>query len=234
MRGFSEQDIHSAKELLFEVSSGIAALKNIRKKNRKNTSYKKKVEGDVKDVLHLCYEADRLKADLPKSGVVDINSFPVIPLEEDDCSNLLSKVSANLNNELEGVVIRMSEQVSLCEKRIKELGEVITDGKKSQVSRNYSEVLKVSSVQNPNSVQPQSAGVIDEKGDDVVKRNSNNTDNDQERSIVERLRRRNIKAVVSSNKEVSSLVGVERRRRDTSDIYVGNLKKEVTELRIVE
>ena len=61
MRGFSEQDIHSAKELLFEVSSGIAALKNIRKKNRKNTSYKKKVKGDVKDVLHLCYEADRLK-----------------------------------------------------------------------------------------------------------------------------------------------------------------------------
>ena len=34
MRGFSEQDINSAKELLFEVSSGIAALKDIRKKNR--------------------------------------------------------------------------------------------------------------------------------------------------------------------------------------------------------
>ena len=128
----------------------------------------------------------------------------------------------------------MSEQVSLCEKRIKELGEVITDGKKSQVSRSYSEILKVSSVQNPNSVQPQSAGVIDEKGDDVVNRNSNNTDNDQEWRLVERLQQRNIKAVVGSNKEVSSLVGVERRRRDTWDIYVGNLKEDVTELRIVE
>ena len=212
VRGFSEQDINSAKELLFEVSSGIAALKDIRKKNRTNTSYKKKAEGDVEDVLHLCYEADRLQADVPKFGAVDISSFPVIPIEEVDCSNLLPKVSAHLNNELEGVVGRMSEQVSLCEKRIKELGEVITDGKKSQVSRSYSEVLKVSSVQNPNSVQPQSAGVIDEKGDDVVKRNSNNTDNDQEWRLVERIRRRNIDAVVVSNKDVSSLVGVERRR----------------------
>ena len=59
---------------------------------------------------------------MPKFGAVDINSFPVIPLEEVDCRNLLSKVLANLNNELEGVVVRMSEQVSLCEKRIKRIG----------------------------------------------------------------------------------------------------------------
>ncbi len=39
---------------------------------------------------------------------------------------------------------------------------------------------------------------------------------------------------MGSNKEVSSLVGVERKRRDTWDIYVGNSKKDVTELRIVE
>ncbi len=116
---------------------------------------------------------------MPKFGAVDIISFPVIPIEEVDCSNLLSKVSAHLNNEFEGAVVRMSEQVSLCEKRVKVLGEVITDGKKSQVSRSYSELLKVSSVQKPNLVQPQSAGVIDEKGDDVVKRNSNNTDNNR-------------------------------------------------------
>ena len=36
VRGFSEQDINSTKELLFEVSSGIAELKDIRKKNRIN------------------------------------------------------------------------------------------------------------------------------------------------------------------------------------------------------
>ena len=39
---------------------------------------------------------------------------------------------------------------------------------------------------------------------------------------------------MGSNKEVSSLAGVERRRPDTWDIYVGNLKEDVTELRIVE
>ena len=95
---------------------------------------------------------------MPKFGAVDINSFPVIPLEEVDCSNLLSKVSANLNNELKRVFVRLSKQVNLCEKRIKELGEVITDGKKSQVS-----TIKASSLQNPNLVQPQSAGASDEK-----------------------------------------------------------------------
>ena len=161
---------------------------DIRKKNRKNTSYKKNVEGDVEDVLHLCYEADRLQADLPKFGAVDINSFPVIPLEEVDCCNLLAKVSANLNNEVEGVVGRLSEQVSLCEKKIKELGEVITDGKKSQVCRSYSEVLMVSFVQNSNSVQPQSGGIDEKKGDEVVKSNSFDImDNDQQWRLVDHL-----------------------------------------------
>ena len=47
--------------------------------------------------------------------------------------------------------------------------------------------------------------------------------------IVERPR--NTKAVVGSNKEVSSLAGVERRR-DTWDNYVENLEEDVTELRI--
>ena len=67
-------------------------------------------------------------------------------------------MSANLNNELKRVFVRLSKQVNLCEKRIKELGEVITDGKKSQVS-----TIKASSLQNPNLVQPQSAGASDEK-----------------------------------------------------------------------
>lgn len=78
MRGFHEQDINRAKELLFEVSSSVAALKDIRKKSRKNTFYKTKAEGDVEDVLHLCYEADRLRLQAD-------NSFPVISLEEVDC-----------------------------------------------------------------------------------------------------------------------------------------------------
>ena len=67
-----------------------------------------------------------------------------------------------------------------------------------------------------------------------MKRNSNNTDNDQEWRLVERIRRRNSKAVVGSNKKMSSLVGVERRRQNTLDITVENLKKDVTELQIVE
>lgn len=40
-----------------------------------------------------------------------------------------------INNEVEGVVGRLSEQVSHFEKKLQELGEVITAGKNSHVQK---------------------------------------------------------------------------------------------------
>ena len=125
VRAFSEEEISHAKTLIFEASSDVPSLKEIRKKNRKNTGHKKKTEGDVEDILHLCYEADRVQVNLPRFAVIDINSFPAIALEEIDGSAVMTKVTSTLNNEVEGVVERLSKQVSVFEKRLHDLGKMI-------------------------------------------------------------------------------------------------------------
>ena len=75
-RGFTDSEIEQAKDL---VSA------DDRKKLRKNTRHKKKVEADVDDIIKLCYEADRDKAELPRFAAISIIVFPHFPLEELDC-----------------------------------------------------------------------------------------------------------------------------------------------------
>ena len=55
-------------------------------------------------------------------------------------------------------------------------------------------------------------------------------------ALVERLRRRKIKHVIGYKKhdDESSLRGVEVKRKDTWDIYVGNMDVNVSESQIVE
>ena len=71
---------------------------------------------------------------------------------------------------------------------------------------------------------------------DVVKKKKPGEiqDEDGRWVLVERLKKRKLKAVVGSNKEQSCLSGVEMKRRDTWDIYVGNLKDDVTDTQIME
>ena len=77
-RGFGEQEVEKVKALVFEAASGLAQLSHIRKKVRKNTGNKKKLDGDVEVILQLLFEADRLKVGFPKYATVDINKFPHI------------------------------------------------------------------------------------------------------------------------------------------------------------
>ena len=78
-KGFEEEEVVRAKDLIFEAASHVSGLRNVRKKVRKNTGTKNKIESDVDDILHLCYEADRAKAELPRFAAVDINTFPHPP-----------------------------------------------------------------------------------------------------------------------------------------------------------
>ena len=59
-RGFGDNEDEQEKDLLFEAASNFSELKAIRKKVRKNTGDKRKVEADVEDILQLCYEDDRM------------------------------------------------------------------------------------------------------------------------------------------------------------------------------
>ena len=100
-KGFEEEEVVRAKDLIFEAASHVSGLRNVRKKVRKNTGTKNKVESDI---LHLCYEADRVKAELPRFAAVDINTFPHIPLEEVDGAIVMAKVASGLTSEIEGVM----------------------------------------------------------------------------------------------------------------------------------
>ena len=89
----------------------MAELNHIRKM-RKNTGNKRKVEADVEDILHLLFEADRVKAVLPKFAVIDINTLPHIPLEEVDGTVVMAKVASSLTSEMGGVVKSITENLA--------------------------------------------------------------------------------------------------------------------------
>ena len=68
---------------------------------------KKKAEADVADILLLLMEADRVKVNLPRFAVIDINTLPHVPLEEVDGGVIMEKVAASMASELEGTVKRV-------------------------------------------------------------------------------------------------------------------------------
>ena len=75
MKGFGETEVERAKNILFEAATNFSELKTFRKKIRKNTGHKRKVESDVEDILELCYAADRMKVEMPRFASIDINVF---------------------------------------------------------------------------------------------------------------------------------------------------------------
>ena len=85
VKGFSEDEVVRAKDLIFDAASNVDVLKDMRKKTRKNSMHKKKIESDVEDILHLAYKTDRVKVSLSKYAVTDINVLPHIPMKDIDC-----------------------------------------------------------------------------------------------------------------------------------------------------
>ena len=151
-RGFGEDEVTRAKDLLFESASGMTQFNHIRKKVRKNTGGRKKVEMDVEDILHLCYEADKAKANLPRFAVIDINSFPCIPLEEVDCGAVAEKVVTCLSSELQEAVEKLTKEVECIELRLKDMNKSVSDrpGEVAETYQSYADSVK--SGKNPTQV----------------------------------------------------------------------------------
>ena len=151
-RGFGEDEVTRAKDLLFESASGMTQFNHIRKKVRKNTGGRKKVEMDVEDILHLCYEADKAKANLPRFAVIDINSFPCIPLEEVDCGAVAEKVVTCLSSELQEAVEKLTKEVECIELKLKDMNKSVSDrpGEVAETYQSYADSVK--SGKNPTQV----------------------------------------------------------------------------------
>ena len=108
-RGFGENEVGQAKDLMFEVAANFLELKGFRKKVRKNTGHKRKVEAGVEGILELCYAADGSNIGIPRFVAVDINSLHHIPLEEVDGSLVFDKVLPSFSGEAEGVLKGIEE-----------------------------------------------------------------------------------------------------------------------------
>ena len=277
-RGFGEQEVEKVKALVFEAASGLAQLSHIRKKVRKNTGNKKKLDGDVEDILQLLFEADRLKVGFPKYATVDINNFPHIPLEEVDGGVLMEKVASSLENELEGSIKSLKESLDLeidtastdCSAVIQEMAESIKNEVScvvKQLSDEFSSVIcKLQemrlSVESLHLLVQQTRTANDNDNDkkSKVSPKSNNPEEDPTTKpenfevglrkytdvvkegrpidkwiLVDNLRRRKIKPILGNRKDdESSLRGVETRKRDTWNIYVGNLVEGVSETQVLD
>ena len=238
---------------------------------RKTTGGRKKCDAEVEDILHLLFEADKLKVGLPKYAAVDINRFPHIPLEEVDGSVILNKVVEGISNEIEGslkgfkecfdleidsactdcnaVIQEMADKVKNAVKVVvrewsDEFGKLDTKLQELRVSvenmvqqtmsaKRYKSHISNTSEDVPNTAEDVST--LEERGTklgareyaDVVKSSSKSSQGSARNDkwiLVDRLRRRNIKPIVGNRMDVESgLRGVEARKRDTWDIYVGNL-----------
>ena len=93
---YSGEDIHSAKQLLWELVISVAfpSRKDLRLiTRRKNTSSGSKNRADLEDVLKAIQVCDREGVILPKFDAVDLGNIPPVSLEHLDMSVLLSQFS---------------------------------------------------------------------------------------------------------------------------------------------
>ena len=90
---YSGEEIHSAKELLWElvISVIFPSRKDLRLIRRKSTSTGSKNRADMEDILKALQVCDRESVILPKFYAVDLGNIPPVSVEHLDMSVLLSQ-----------------------------------------------------------------------------------------------------------------------------------------------
>ena len=101
--------------------------------------------------------------------------------------------------------------------------------KMSSSSITYAEAVKslTASTVMPNNSSLEVSASHDKGDQQPVKKDKTQGSKEGQWVLVENLRRRKIKSFVGDKRETSFLVGVEMRKKDTWDLYVGNLQEDV-------
>ena len=162
-----------------------------------------------------------------------------------DCGAVLGEMTSTLKNDLQNVMKGISEELSVIQQKVCEMTDAVADvskpgDEKAVDERSYSEVIKASAIRHSLKQSEKVGGAPDaiarsdlrsSAGETSIHQNDKSSVSDNRDGkwiLVDHLKRRNIKALVGSNKEQSCLEGAERKQRDTWDLYVGNLKENVT------
>ena len=159
-----------------------------------------------------------------------------------DCGAIAEEITSNFKLEVKETLKEFADKVEEVHEKLREASKTISNmsvaqeqEKMSSSSITYAEAVKslTASTVMPNNSSLEVSASHDKGDQQPVKKDKTQGSKEGQWVLVENLRRRKIKSFVGDKRETSSLVGVEMRKKDTWDLYVGNLQEDVSESVIV-
>ena len=171
-----------------------------------------------------------------------------------DCDVMLREMTSNLKKDVHSIVQEIGEELKVIRQKTSEVTAILTKVKKQRYKANeeldsMSLTMEEKCSVEKCSVEKSEQGCsyadkvkLGQKQDHSTEDNNNVVMNGVEErdrrkgtwTLAGSLKRRKVTALVGAKKETGRLMGVERKARDTWDVYVGNLVDSVTETHVVE